>query len=147
MDHILLDCVEARILWQFVFFLFEIAWVTPLIRGTLRVTWSFCGKKRKKLRGLSPCVFWSLWRERDKKLVASEDKLDQALKPMFLCNFLLWVRKYMDERSMLMINFIDWFGTKGGVAFVFVAHFFLASPLGVLLIGPSYFGVLFVSSG
>lgn len=69
-------------------------------------------EKRKKLRELSPCVFWSLWRERDKKLVASEDKLDQALKSMFLCNFLLWVRKYMDEGSMLMINFIDWFGTK-----------------------------------
>ena len=58
-DHLLLHCTKTRVLWDLLFYLFEVSWVPPSsIRETL-LSWhgSFVGKKRKKVWSSSSLHF------------------------------------------------------------------------------------------
>ena len=57
-DHIVLHCPKARMLWQLVFYFFNVQWVMhSLVRGVL-LSWgdSLVGKKIKE-NGLESCSF------------------------------------------------------------------------------------------
>ena len=57
-DHIVLHCPKARMLWQLVFYFFNVQWVMhSLVRGVL-LSWgdSLVGKKIKE-KGLESCSF------------------------------------------------------------------------------------------
>ena len=53
------------------------------------------------------CVFWTLGKERSQRSFESKEMLDQALKLVFLCTLLLWVRMYIDGGSLTMFDFIN----------------------------------------
>ena len=77
-DYILLHCIKARNLWQLVFALFGVQWVMhSSIRGFfLGWSGSFVGKKGKKAWKVSPlCVFWTIWRERNKRAINNWENL------------------------------------------------------------------------
>lgn len=40
------------------------------------------------------------------------EKVDQAIKQAFVCNFLKWVRVDIGDSSMFMVDFIDWLSYK-----------------------------------
>ena len=62
-DHILIHCIKAKVLWELLFALFGVMWVLHLsIRDTL-LGWhdSFMGKKCRKVWRVAPlCLFWSV---------------------------------------------------------------------------------------
>ena len=68
--HILLHCPKACILWQLIFSLFGVQWVMhSSVRGLL-LSWGdfLVGRKRKKAWKVTPlCLFWSIWRERNRR--------------------------------------------------------------------------------
>ena len=74
-DHILIHCTKARILWELLFALFGVMWVLPyLVRDTL-LSWHSInmGKKRSKVRMTAPlCLFWVVWKERN--IIAFENE-------------------------------------------------------------------------
>ena len=83
--------------------------VLQLVKETL-LWWhgSFVGKKQKKFwRVIMSCVFWTLGKERSQRSFESKEMLDQALKLVFLCTLLLWVRMYIDGGSLTMFDFIN----------------------------------------
>ena len=85
-DHILLHCPKASILWQLVFALFHVQWVMhSFVRGVLLSWNSFSvGKKRKKAWKVGPlCIFWSIWRERNRRTFEDRERLDQTIKSFF----------------------------------------------------------------
>jgi hypothetical protein len=65
-DHLLLHCTLAHVLWSFVFTAFGIHWVTPRRVVDLLLGWrNWFGKHHSSIWNLVPsCLMWSVWRER-----------------------------------------------------------------------------------
>ena len=38
------------------------------------------------------CLFWTIWKERNRRALNNVELLDQELKFHFMCNFLEWVK-------------------------------------------------------
>ena len=111
--HILLHCPKARILWQLIFALFGVQWVMhPSVRGFLLSWGGFpVGRKRKKASKAAPlCFFWSIWRERKRRAFQNCECSNHSLKSSFLYQFCNWVRLYIGDNSLLMLDFVDWLG-------------------------------------
>ena len=73
-DHLLLQCDVTRVLWDIFFSFFGVHWV--LLNFVLQTLegWrgSFVGKKRKDVwRAWPLCLFWTIWKARNK--IAFED--------------------------------------------------------------------------
>ena len=65
-DHILIHCTKARVLWELLFAIFEVNWVLPLsVRDTLLGCRGFnMDKKRRNVWKAAPlCLFWAVWRK------------------------------------------------------------------------------------
>ena len=66
-DHILLHCDKARVLWDLLFSLFRVFWVMQSTVREAMLSWhgSFVGRKRKKVWRAAPlCIFWTIWKEK-----------------------------------------------------------------------------------
>ena len=69
----------------------------PSVRGLL-LSWggSFLGRKRKKAKKVAPLyLFWTIWRERNKRAFENCESLDHSFKSSFLYLFWDWVRLYI----------------------------------------------------
>ena len=68
-DHILIHCTKARVLWELLFALFGVMWVLLYsVRDTL-LGWhvTFMGKKCRKVWMTAPlCLFLAVWKERNR---------------------------------------------------------------------------------
>lgn len=101
------------------------------IKGNLlSLTWFFCRKEAEEsLEGHSFIYLWMLWMKRNRRLFEDIEQSDQAIKPSFMCIFLDWVKVYMNDYSLTMIGFINWWSIKigtGRVFFCFLSSFLLA---------------------
>ncbi|RVX10222.1 LINE-1 reverse transcriptase-like [Vitis vinifera] len=107
-NHILLHCTVARVLWDIILALFGVHWVFPETVIEVLLSWrgSFVGKKRKKIWNSIPvCIFWTVWKERN-RLAFRGGSLDiQKLKNYFVCNLWSWARVYMGEESSSLLLF------------------------------------------
>ena len=111
--HILLHCLTAHILWQLIFALFGVHWVMhSSVRGLLLNWGGFpIGRKREKAWKVALlCLFWSIWRERNRRAFENCEYSDHSLKSSFLYLVWDWVRLSIGEGSLLMLNFVDWLG-------------------------------------
>ena len=90
-DHLLLHCVKTRALWEVFFSLFGVLWVFPSSVKETLLSWNgfFVGKKRKKVWRVGPlCIFWTVWKVRN-RIAFEDDVLSiQRLKGSFV--YLLW---------------------------------------------------------
>ncbi|KAJ9707979.1 hypothetical protein PVL29_000172 [Vitis rotundifolia] len=110
-NHILLHCTVVRALWEIVLALFGVKWVFPESVKEVLLTWKgpFVGKKRKKVWNSIPlCIFWTVWKERN-RLAFRGGSLDiQKFKNSFVCNLWSWVRVYIGEESHSLLGFLEW---------------------------------------
>ena len=68
-NHLLIHCTVARVLWEIVLGLFGAQWVFPETVKEVLLSWkgSFVGKKRKKIwRSIPLFIFWTVWKERNR---------------------------------------------------------------------------------
>ena len=147
-DHILLHYVKARVLWQL---LFEVPWVLPLTVKETLLGWhdSFVGKKHKKAWKASLiCIFWTIWKERNRIAFDNKELSIQRPKISFVCTLWAWTKLCIDEGPLLLINFFFyWSCSRWGQVVFFVTPLFcrffylaiiayllytLGRPLGVL---------------
>ena len=62
---------------------------------------SSIGRKQKKVWGVAfLCLFWTIWKERNKRLFENKEFFDQRLKFLILCNLLSWTKLFIDESSI-----------------------------------------------
>ena len=90
-DHILLHCEEARTLWALLYSMFTVQWVLPATVKETLLGWngSFVGKKRKGVwRASLLCLFWTVWKARNKVAFEEEELSIQKLK-FYFCIFSL----------------------------------------------------------
>ena len=62
-DHMLLHCSKARVLWHLLFSLFNVDWmISSSMKDTLLSRHdSFVGRKRKMVQKAAPfCIFWTI---------------------------------------------------------------------------------------
>ena len=60
-EHLLVHCQQARLLWESILEIFGVSWVVPF-----SVWLALVGKKHKKVWRAAPlCLFWTIWRERN----------------------------------------------------------------------------------
>ena len=89
-DHILLHCGKARLLWELLFSLFRMCWVIQAsVRETL-LGWqgSFIGRKRKKVWSAAPLsLFWTIWKERNRRSFENMKLSVQRLKVLVFVQF------------------------------------------------------------
>ena len=70
---------------------------------------SFVGRKRKKAwRAMLLCLFWIIWKERNRRSFENVKLSIQRLKFLFLCNLLCWSNLFIENTTMFLFNFIDW---------------------------------------
>ena len=70
------------------------------------------GKRRKKARNVAPlCLFWTIWKEGNRRAFDNVEPSDQELKFSFLCNFVKRTRG-LGQESFSMIDFINWLGCQ-----------------------------------
>ena len=102
-NHVLIHCPKVAMISHLIFALFGVQWVMPnSIKETI-LSWndSFVGKKRKKAWNAAPlCLFWTLWKERNRKVFKDTELADQVILWSFLYMFSDWVRAF----SILLIG-------------------------------------------
>ena len=101
----------VRVLWEIVLALFGVQWVFPEIVKEVLLSWRgpFVGKKRKKIWNSIPlCIFWTVWRERNRLAFRGGFLAIQKLKNSFICNLWSWARVYMEEESSSLLGFLEW---------------------------------------
>ena len=85
-----IDCTKARVLWELLFALFGVMWVLPYsVRDTF-LGWhsTFMGKKCSKVWMAAPlCLFWAVWKERNRIAFENEELSIHRMKNSFVCNF------------------------------------------------------------
>ena len=113
-DHLLLHCVKTRVLWNLLFSLFGVYWtLSCTVKATL-LGWNggFVGKRRKRAWQMaSLCIFWSVWKERNRLAFGNEELSLQRLKNSFVCNLWSWVRVSLVESPSSLVSFLDWIGS------------------------------------
>ena len=85
-NHIIIHCSKARVLWELVFVLFGVMWVLPYSARDTLLGWhgSFVGKRHRKAWRATPlCLFWLVWKERNRIAFENENLLVQRLKYSF----------------------------------------------------------------
>ncbi|RVW93915.1 putative mitochondrial protein [Vitis vinifera] len=99
-DHILIDCTRARVIWELLFALFGVTWVLPFsVRDTVIGWCGFnLGKKRRKVWKAAPlCLFWAVWKERNRIAFDNEEFSIHRLKNYFVCNLWSWTKSVVNE--------------------------------------------------
>ena len=59
------------------------------------------------------CLFWTVWKERNRIAFDNEELSIHRIKNSFVCNFWTWTKLYIDG-SLPLINFFDWVLGEGG---------------------------------
>ena len=71
------------------------------------------GKKRKKIWLAAPlCLFWTLWRARNRLVFENEGTSDQKIKANFVSNLWAWANMYSVDNTNLVVNFLTWSGSR-----------------------------------
>ena len=110
-NHILLDCTVVRTLWDITFALFGVQWVFPeKVKEALFCWWGpFVGKKRKKIwKSIPLCIFWTVWKERNRLAFRGGSLAIQTLKNSFVCSLWSWAKLYRGKESSSLLGFLEW---------------------------------------
>ena len=95
------------------FALFGVIWVLPYsVRDTL-LGWHGInmGKKCRKVGKTTPlCLFWVVWKERNRIAFENEELSIHRLKNSFVCNLWFWTKLVVNEGPLLLFSFFDWLG-------------------------------------
>ena len=130
-DHLLIHCSRAKMLWDLFLAIIDSNWVFPLTVRQLLLAWQSAsvGKKGKRVWLAAPlCLFWTLWKERNRVAFENEAPSTHEMKSAFLFTLWSWAKLYSVDNLNSLVGFLTWLGYSriGESVFVF--------PLFVLLL-------------
>ena len=115
MDHLLIHCKSAKMLWNFFLSIFGTSWVFPqtMIHTLLAWQGAAMGKKRKIIWLAAPlCIFWTLWRARNKLGFENEGTTEQKIKTIFVTNLWAWANVFREDKTNSVVEFLTWLGSR-----------------------------------
>ena len=114
-DHLLIHCKRAKMLWNLLLSIFGTSWVFPQTVLQTLLAWqgATVGNKRKRiwLAG-PPCLFWTLWRVRNRLSFENEGTNDQKIKANFVTNLWAWANVCREDKANSVVDFITWLGGR-----------------------------------
>ena len=87
------------------------SWVFPKTVKEALLSWkgSFIGKKKRNMwKSVPPCIFWTVWKERNRIGFRDGTVNLQKLKHSFVYNLWSWNSLYMGEEISSLIGFLEW---------------------------------------
>ena len=107
-DHILLHCSMAGMLWNFVFHSFGIQWLLPK-KGCRSFGWMVEHVRKAYLKHLDlfpSCLMWTLWHERNQHTF-EEVKSENQVLDCFTTTFFEWSRAWGFTSGITVLHFIS----------------------------------------
>ena len=114
-DHLLIHCKSAKLLWNLFLSIVGTSWVFSYSVFHTLLTWqgAAVGKKRKRIWLAAPlCVFWALWRARNRLVFENEGTTDQKIKANFVSNLWAWANLYRADKTNYVVDFLTWLGSR-----------------------------------
>ena len=114
-DHLLIHCKSAKMLWNLFLSIYGISWVFPksVLHTLLAWQGADVGKKRKRIWLAAPlCLFWTLWRVRNRMVFENKGFNDQKIKANFVTNLWAWANMFRDDKTNSVVDFLTWLGSR-----------------------------------
>ena len=114
-DHLLIHCKSAKMLWNLFLSIVGTCWVFPKTVIYTLLAWqgAAVGKKRKRIWLAAPlCIFWTLWRARNKLGFDNEGTTDQKIKTIFVTNLWAWANAFREDKTNSVVDFLTWLGSR-----------------------------------
>ena len=114
-DHLLIHCKFAKMLWDLLLSIVGISWVVPNTVLHTLIAWqgAAVGKKRKKIWLAAPlCLFWNLWRARNRLVFDNEAPSVQRIKANFVTNLWSWAKMHRVDNTSSIVDFFTWLGSR-----------------------------------
>ena len=114
-DHLLIHCKRVKMLWNLLLSIVGTSWVFPhlVLYTLLALQGAAVGKKRKKIWLAAPlCLFWTLWRARNRLVFKNEGTSDQKIKANFVFNLWAWANLYSADNTNSVVDFLTWLGSR-----------------------------------
>ena len=114
-DHLLIHCKSAKMLWNIFLSIVGTSWVFlhSVLHTLLAWQGVVVGKKHKKTGIATPlCLFWNLWRARNRLVFKNEVTYDQMIKANFVSNLSTWANLYSVDSTNSVLDFLTWLGSR-----------------------------------
>ena len=114
-NHLLIHCKKARMLWDLLLSIVGTRWVFPANIIQLLLSWQEApvGKKRKNIWIAAPiCLFWTVWQNRNMLVFENTVTSDQRTKYMFLSKLWTLANSHNVEKMHSLVDFLTWLGSK-----------------------------------
>ena len=114
-DHLLIHCKSAKMLWNLLLSIGGVSWVFPSAISHTLLAWQgvAVGKKRKKIwRAAPPCLFWTLWCARNRLAFENKVTSAQRIKINFVSNLWSWSNLFGKDTTNSVLDFLTWFGCR-----------------------------------
>ena len=114
-DHLLIHCSTAKMLWNLLLAIADYKWVFPLTVRQALLAWQGArgGKKRKSLWVAAPlCLFWTVWNERNRTVFDNETPSAFRMKSSFLFTLWSWAKMFSDDNLSSLVDFLTWLGCR-----------------------------------
>ena len=112
-DHLLIHCSRAKLLWDLLLAITNLHWVFPCTVRQLLLAWQSAniGKKRKRVWMAAPlCIFWTLWMERNRVVFENEVPSAHRMKSFFLFSLWSWAKLYSVDNVNSLVDFLTLMG-------------------------------------
>jgi len=106
MDHLLLHCEVACILWNAIFSRFSLSWVIPRRVVDLFACWWMGGHSRSAVvRKIFPCcLLWCLWMEHNDRQFEDKERTIEELISFFFYTLYSWTAAFL---APIVISYYD----------------------------------------
>jgi len=106
-DHLLLHCEVARVLWYAILSRFSLSWVMPLWVIDLFACWWTGGRSRSAVvwKMVPCCLMWCLWRERNDRQFEDKERTIEELISFFLHSLYSWTTAYLAPLHCIVFFF------------------------------------------
>ena len=114
-DHLLIYCKSAKMLWNLFLSIVGTSWVFLhlVLHTLLAFKEAAVGKKCKRIWLAAPlCLFWTLWRARNRLVFENEGTIDQKIKVNFVSNMWAWANMYRVDKTNSVVEFLTWLGSR-----------------------------------
>ena len=114
-DHLLIHCSAAKMLWNLFLAIMDYNCVFPLTVRQALLAWQSArvGKKRKSVWLAAPlCLFWTVWNERNRAAFDNEIPSAFRMKSSFLFTLWSWAKLYSGDNLSSLVDFLTWLGYR-----------------------------------
>ncbi len=108
-DHLMLHCPLAVVLWNFFFWVFDVHWVVSGCVMDMLFGWrNWFGKHYLEVWNLVPlCLMWTIWGEQNQRIFEDKANSQSQLVDCFSTSLFDWSRTWVFTFSTFVIHFID----------------------------------------